>query len=133
MTIPSYTKVLIVDPSLIFRRTLIELLQDIVVDVKFEEADTFDTAKDILNYEPMDLVFLDIALPGNNGIDLIKSIKEILPNTIIVVITNNDAAEYKEASRLHGADYFLSKERAIGLRLVDVIHAAIPKKSTAQS
>lgn len=102
MTIPNYTKVLIVDPSLIFRRTLIKVLQDIVVDVKFQEADTADTAKDILNHEPMDLVFLDIALPGNNGVDLIKSIKEMLPNTIIVVITNNDSAEYKEATMIHG-------------------------------
>ena len=60
-------------------------------------------------------------------IDLIKTIKASFPKTIIVVITSYDSAEYKEASRLHGADYFLSKELTIGLPLLDVIHAAIPK------
>jgi DNA-binding NarL/FixJ family response regulator len=117
---------MIVDPSPIFRSTLIDVLQKHVSSISIEETDTGDKARNLLNDACIDVVFLEIALPGNNGIQLIATIKDIDPNTTIVVITSHDMAEYRDAAMRNGADYFLSKERSSGLRLLDVIRTTLP-------
>jgi two-component system response regulator YesN len=117
---------MIIDPSPFFRSTLIDVLQKHVACVAIEETDTGEKARCRLNDVSVDAVFLEIALPGNNGIQLIATIKDIDPNTTIVVITSYDTAEYKEAALRNGADYFLSKERSSGLRLLDVIRMTLP-------
>ncbi|BBO66114.1 hypothetical protein DSCA_00440 [Desulfosarcina alkanivorans] len=127
----THRKVLILDPSPIFRQTLMEVVRKSVEHVEIKEANTAIQARDILRNKAMDVLFMDIALPESNGIELIASIKDILPNIIIVVLTSHDTAEYKEASLLSGADYFLSKERSGGLRLIDVIHTTLPKQTIA--
>ena len=119
-------RVMIVDPSPIFRSTLVDVLQKHVSCVAIVETDTSEKARYLLNDAPVNVVFLEIALPGNNGIQLIATIKDIYPNATIVVITSHDAAEYKEAALRNGADFFLSKERSSGLRLFDVIRRTIP-------
>jgi len=56
-----------------------------------------------------DLIFMDIKLPDDNGLDLTRRIKEAYPEKIVIVITHHDIPEYKEASLKSGADYFVSK------------------------
>ena len=121
--------ILIVDPSPIFRRTLKEVIQGTKAHVSVSEADSTDQAETHLKRKSPDVIFLDIAFPDNNGIQFISAIKRIAPDTRVVVLSSYDSAEYKEASIQNGADYFLSKERSGGLRLLDVIHDAVRGRS----
>lgn len=124
-------KVLILDPSPIFRRTLKEVIQTSETHVDIREARNTDQAENILKNDPPDVVFFDIALPRDNGIEFIASIKGMVPESRIVVLTSHDSAEHEAASIKQGADYFLSKERSGGLRLIDVIHTTIRRLSSA--
>jgi len=124
-------KILIVDKSPIFRRTLKEVIQTGETYVDVSEANDAGQAEAILKKDPPDVVFLDIALPRDNGIEFIASIKDMIPKSRIVVLTSHDSAEHEAASIQKGADYFLSKERSGGLRLIDVIHTAIRKNGSA--
>jgi DNA-binding NarL/FixJ family response regulator len=121
----SHRHVLILDPSPIFRSTLTEVIQSSESHVDVSEADNIEQAESILKRNVPDVIFLDIASPRNNGIQFISAIKRIVPQARVVVLSSYDSAEYKEASIRNGADYFLSKERSGGLRLLDVIHDAI--------
>lgn len=123
-------KVLILDPSPIFRQTLKEVIRTSASGIDISEADTADKATDILKKDSPDIVFLDIALPRKNGIEFIASIKGMVPQSRIVILTSHDSAEHKAASIERGADYFLSKEKSGGLRLIDVIHAAISRNGS---
>lgn len=118
-------KILILDPSPIFSNTLKEVIQASESPVEVTEATDTDQAEAILKNEAVDVVFLDIAFPRNNGIQFISAIKRMAPGARIVVLSSHDSEEYKEASIRKGADYFLSKERSGGLRLLDVIHEAV--------
>ncbi|MFO7714448.1 response regulator transcription factor [Desulfosarcina sp.] len=122
-------KVLILDPSPIFRRALKEVIQASETGVDVSEATDADQATDILNNETPDVVFFDIALPKDNGIEFIASIKSMVPDSRIVVLTSHDSVEYEAASIEKGANYFLSKENSGGLRLIDVIHDTIRRNS----
>ncbi len=57
-----------------------------------------------------DLIFMDIRLPGENGLALTGKIKVSHPDIIIVIFTNYDLPEYREAAKREGADYFLLKD-----------------------
>ena len=56
-----------------------------------------------------DLIFMDIRLPGENGIELTKKIKARYPNIIVIILTGYDLPEYREVACQY-ADYFFSKD-----------------------
>jgi CheY-like chemotaxis protein len=56
-----------------------------------------------------DLVFLDIHLPDANGIDLMKPIREISPETRVVIISGDGSFQSMERALSEGAAQFLEK------------------------
>jgi CheY-like chemotaxis protein len=101
-------KVLIVEDSTIFRKVFKETLQDRFPTLQIEEAS--DAEEAMVNVETFlpDLIFMDIHLPGGNGLELTKRIKARHPEMIVIVLTAYDLMEYRELS-LRTADYFFSK------------------------
>ena len=57
----------------------------------------------------LDVVILDIRMPGGNGLDVLRRVKleHNAPN--VIVLTNYSLQEYKEAAMKLGADYFFDK------------------------
>jgi len=63
----------------------------------------------IINRETPDIVFLDIVLPGVNGIEILKLLKKIFPD-LIVVMMSGFATEPKAKAALDlGAYDYLNK------------------------
>lgn len=56
-----------------------------------------------------DLIFIDIKLPGENGLELTKKIKADYPDITVIILTSYDLPEYREAAHQYKADYFLPK------------------------
>lgn len=71
-------------------------------------------AMDKIALVPPDLVFVDIQLPGINGLELTRMIKARNPNAIIVILSNHDLTEYRETAYRNGANYYISKESPLG-------------------
>ena len=54
----------------------------------------------------IDLIFLDIRMPGMDGLETLKKIKEIIPDQLIVMITAvNDVQKASEAIKMGAYDY----------------------------
>jgi DNA-binding NarL/FixJ family response regulator len=62
-----------------------------------------------IDAHPPNLIFMDINLPGENGLELTSRIKADYPNVIIIIVTSHDSPEYREAAMRSKADYFFSK------------------------
>jgi DNA-binding NarL/FixJ family response regulator len=118
-------KVLIVDRSPIFRNALKDVIRISKDEVEIAEAPGASQALEIIRRDPPDVAFIDIALPEGDGFLLLERIRGMTPRTCVIVLTSNDSAEYREASIQKGAEYFLSKERSGGLRLLNVINQAL--------
>ena len=102
-------KILIVDDNEFFRRTLKSTLKGCFPTLSIDEAaDGDDTLKKVDTFIP-DLIFMDIQLPGENGLELAKKIKATHPNITLLILTGYDMPEYREAVSQYGADRFLSK------------------------
>ena len=53
--------------------------------------------------------FVDIRLPGKNGLQITKEIRERHSEAVIVILTYYDLPEHREAAFRYGANYFLTK------------------------
>lgn len=105
-------KILLVDDSeFILQRVQhllagMEQIQEVRTATSAEEANQWIEA-----YNPS-LIFLDINLPGKNGLQMLKDIranKSIDP--IVVILTNNTLSGYRNECMQAGADYFLDKAK----------------------
>ncbi len=118
-------KVMLVDPSPIFRNKLKEaiLTNETLVDVI--EADDIGQAEGILGKQQLDVVFLDIGFPREQVLRLIDAFKGAAGDMRLVVLASHDSAAARVAGLQDRADCCLPKEHAVGLRLADVIHEMI--------
>lgn len=67
-----------------------------------------------------DTVVLDIRLPDESGIQLLKQIKNSHPEIKVIMLTNFDFQQYRHQCRQLGADHFLSKTREFD-KIVDAV------------
>lgn len=70
----------------------------------------FESAKEALVYaenNPVELAFLDVAMPVTNGIELAKKLRKIRPDILIVFISAYD--EYIGEFNRIGGDYYILK------------------------
>jgi DNA-binding NarL/FixJ family response regulator len=56
-----------------------------------------------------DVVFMDIGLPGESGLEVTKRIKKNFPGITVIILTSYDSPEYREAAFQCGANYFFAK------------------------
>ena len=103
-------KILIVDDDGCFRQTLKESLQLSFPTIAIDEvADGGKALQKVDAFLP-DLIFMDINLSGQNGLELTKKIKAAHPNIIVFIITSYDLVEYRDVAFQYGANRFLAKE-----------------------
>jgi len=101
-------RILIVDDEPNIRKT-IEMIHR---NAGWETATAGDGAEamEILQGERFDVVFLDFAMPGKDGIEVLKEIKLHRPDQVVVILTGQATIEKAvEATRL-GAFDFLEKD-----------------------
>jgi DNA-binding NarL/FixJ family response regulator len=101
--------VLIVEDNRPFREKLREILAGHFPDVQIEEAEDGTQALEIVNRVRPDLVFMDIKLPGENGLSITRKLTTQHDNIPVVVLSNYDLPEYQEVAAQSGASHFLSK------------------------
>ncbi|OGP86730.1 MAG: hypothetical protein A2156_04335 [Deltaproteobacteria bacterium RBG_16_48_10] len=103
-------KTLIVEDNATFRQMLKEILYSRfpTMDIS-EESDGSELFPKMDAFQPH-IVFVDIRLPGENGLELTKKMKMKYPDVTVVILTSYDLPEYREAARRSKADHFVTKD-----------------------
>jgi CheY-like chemotaxis protein len=118
-------KVLLVEDSTLFRQLLKETMHERFPSIEIYEAvDGEEAFQEIETLRP-DLIFTDIRLPGENGLELTKKIKARYPNIIVIILTSYDLAEYLEFSYQY-ADYFFSKDSSTTENIFTLVESILP-------
>jgi DNA-binding NarL/FixJ family response regulator len=120
-------RVLIVEDNSFFLQFLKETLHSRLPSLDILEASSGEEAMQKIRTLKPDAIFMDLRLPGENGLELTKKIKAEYPNIIVVIITNYDLPEYREAAYQCKADHFLSKDS-----FLNMINAILPDRKTDQ-
>ena len=84
-------KILLVDDHALFREGLAELLKALDPEVQTLQAADANAAMEQtkLNVD-IDLVLLDLHMPGPSGLDLLRALKEDLPSVPVVVLSSDE-------------------------------------------
>ena len=99
--------ILIVDDEEVVRHSHLRSLAN--TGCHTEAAENGDQALRVMEQRPFDVVLLDLSMPGLDGMDVLKTIKERWPDSEVVVITGYPTIETaKEAVRL-GAQNYIAK------------------------
>ncbi len=101
---------LIVEDNAVFRQSFEEHLQIVSPDLAIQVATDGKEALEKVDAFRPQLIFMDIRLPGENGLSLTKKIKAKYPETLVVVLTSYDNPEYRDAALQSGASRFVSKD-----------------------
>lgn len=105
----SGTSVLIVDDSDIIRDKLQRMMEDLEHIKTVYQAENFDTAMEEVRINKPSIVLLDIVLPGRNGIEILKEIKNFNKNIKVIMISNVASEYHQKICDFLGADFFIDK------------------------
>ena len=120
-------KILIVDPNDPFRLSLKKVLVSRFPFADIQEAADGNAGLQKVEAFHPDLIFLEIHLPAETGLDLADRIKDDHPHTIIVILTSYDLPEYKIAADKIGVEHMVPKDDWTGEDMIALVQSILSK------
>ena len=102
------TSILICDDSILARKSMSGILNSLGFS-NIREVSNGQAAVDAVKDEPTDIVFLDIIMPVKDGISATKEIKEISPNTAVIICSSVGTQKHLREAIKAGAKDFIQK------------------------
>lgn len=104
-------KVLIVDDHPLFRAGLAQTVRDVFSDVQVWEASGVEDGLAVCQVQAdMDLLLLDLTLPGQHGLDGLSTFRRLHPAMPVVLITGAQSVDFVREGRAKGAQGFVFKD-----------------------
>ena len=101
------SKILVVDDSAFMRKAIKNVLLSTKYDDVIEAENANEAVEKYTQYKPI-LVFMDILLPGDSGIDALKKIIEIDPNANVVMCSSmGQDSVVSEAMQIGAKNYIV--------------------------
>ena len=121
-------RILIVDDDEVVRSSYLRSLESISCDVA--AASDGEEALQTMEQNPFDVVLLDMRMPGQDGLSVLRTIKQKWPESEVVIITGYPTVDSaKEAVRLGAYDYVA---KPVGPQdVINVTDGAITRKQWA--
>lgn len=116
-------RVLLVEDNQTYRKAFKENLCEHFPSLDVDEAENGEEALQKIRAVSPHIIFMDIRLPGMNGLRLTQEIKREFPGIPIALLTGYDVLEYRQAAVQYGADHFFVKESLIWDEIEAVIES----------
>ncbi|SFD16453.1 two component transcriptional regulator, LuxR family [Thiohalospira halophila DSM 15071] len=109
---PGMTRVMIVDDHAVVReglKMILEGQEDIsVVAEAGDDAGTLTRARE----QPMDVILLDVSLPGRSGLEILKQLRYQYPDLAVLMLSIHPEDQYAVRFLRAGASGYMTKETA---------------------
>jgi two-component system invasion response regulator UvrY len=103
-------RVLVADDHAIVRRGLKLIMQEEFRSLTFGEASNGQQVLDLAWKQDWDIVILDITMPGRNGLDILKELKQIRPKLPVLVLSMHSEDQFAVRVLKSGASGYMTKE-----------------------
>jgi DNA-binding NarL/FixJ family response regulator len=124
----SVLRVLIADDHAIVRRGLKDILNEAALPAIVGEAQNGLEAIERALAEEWDVILLDITMPGLNGLDVLKRVRQARPDQCVVMLSMHASPHYVRGALNAGAAGYLTKETAPD-ELVSAINTVLAGKT----
>lgn len=108
------TALIIADDHPLFRAALRRAAADAAEDSEIHEAETLDEVLDLLEANDIDLMLLDLHMPGNHGLAGLAKIRTLQPGIAVVVVSASDDPGVIRRALDLGAAGYLPKSSGLG-------------------
>ena len=105
-------KILIADDHVLFRQGLKQILAEEFPRVVFGEASNTRELRECVQRQAWDVVLLDISMPGRNGLEVLKEIKQTQPRLPVLVLSMHPEDQFALRAFKAGAAGYMTKESA---------------------
>jgi len=106
---PALPSVLVVEEHHEMRSALRDWLLTSFPPLKLREARSMEEALMLAGQAPLDLILVNLELPGTNGIETARALRQLRPGCRVVVMSINDSIALRIAALEAGAEAFVSK------------------------
>jgi DNA-binding NarL/FixJ family response regulator len=104
---------IVVDDHAIVRRGIVQILGDHPEVNVVGEASDYNSLRALLRAQPeVELLVMDVGLPGKDGIDILKSLREELPRLRVLMVSMYPEDQYAVRAFRAGAAGYLNKASA---------------------
>jgi len=107
------TRVLIVEDHPLVRSLLTSLVQEQPRMEVVAQVATGEQALELMAKLVPNVVLTDLALPGINGFEVIRTVQQKFPDTCVIAVSNYPASVYETAVLEAGGKGFVPKDEAI--------------------
>jgi two-component system, OmpR family, response regulator len=119
-------RVLLVEDSKVLTERLSEAIRQNPEVELVGCVDTENAARELLKSERIDVMILDLHLRQGNGFGVLRALSKSPERPFVVVLTNYDLPQYKDAALALGAAHFMDKIRDYD-KLPEVLHELVDK------
>lgn len=105
-------KVLVIDDFPLFRRGVRDLVIEGFHGAKIGEAGNAHEMLELLRLKPWDVAVMDISMPGMNGLEALKQVKQEFPDLPVLILSMYPEEQYAIRTIKAGADGYLTKSSA---------------------
>ncbi len=101
--------IVLIDDSLLVRERVANIISELPGVKVIGEAGNSLEAIEVVRKTKPDVVILDIKMPGESGVQVLRKLRNQFEELKIIMLTNYPYSQYKAECFKYGADYFLSK------------------------
>lgn len=102
--------IFVIDDHPLMREAVVMLLRRLRASTQVVELERLASVnKAIAEHGEPELVCLDLKLPDTNGVSGVREIRQMLPDTSLIVLSASPASDYEDLSREAGADAYVEK------------------------
>lgn len=103
-------KVIIADDHPLFRTALKQAIVECIEDANTVEAENFSELLTMIEQMPsLEIVFLDLHMPGNNGFTGLTQLQNHYPDIVVIMVSSDDNSDTMQKAINFGAAAFIPK------------------------
>ncbi|MDX1705596.1 response regulator transcription factor [Pseudidiomarina sp.] len=117
-------RAIIADDHPLFRAALKQALTE-TLSTDIKEAASFEQLLEILKHEPqIELVLLDLSMPGNRGLTGLTSLRSRYPDILVVIVSANEQLSVIRQAMAYGASAYIPKSMPLA-ELQGAVHTVL--------
>jgi DNA-binding NarL/FixJ family response regulator len=116
--------VLLVDDHPVVRQGIARILAAEIPDLGLAEAENGDSAVAQMRERPPHLVLLDLTLPGDSGLSLLRRVRREFPSVPVMIVSMHPADQFAQRALQAGAVGYVAKD-SDPQELVHAVRAAL--------
>ena len=122
-------RIVLIDDHLVMRQGLERLLSAGREFVVCEEASNAAEGMEMVREMRPDAVIVDVGLPGPDGIELTKQLRNEFPHLVVLILSAHEEPEYAVRAMLAGAMGYVVKNEGIDALRTALRNALIGKRT----